>query len=872
MSDFDFFFSPRPAYPWSIYPLGLPALALVAALLILLTLWTYLGHPQTTRRRLVIILALRLAALVVALLTAVRPSVGVQETPNVPSVLLIGVDESGSMSVGDEVGSPARIDAVKRALERSKEALDALAEQNVEVVIYKFSTPDFNPDTAKFDPKDPADGNRSDYGTYLNKTYDRWQSEKYVRGHIVIGDGRDNGTEFSAVGEAGRWGRRGVPVTTVTVGSEHTRSDKKDIAVTALACVPASAPVKTDVEVVAEINAYNFPNQQVVVRVYFDDEPVLTTEATLTKERGNQLRLKVKAPDTPRDVKVRLEVGRWSPDEKSRIVKLEGELREENNSRQTRLRVTKEGVRLLVIDRLRWEETRLRDALRTEKRFDVVEVIRQPGVKLTRTEEEFLDPDAHAYDVVIIGNVPVSDLPPWFQQKVTERVEKGKMGLMFLGGEAAFAGIDPPPPGNPKTRPLVFADLVPVTVTPGDIVEARDKDGKPSPFPNFYQFVPTEKAFDDRVLRIAPTTAESKTLFNELNFFRNQSRITGYNKFTARPGAEVYAWASLNDVAVPAGTPRPQGADPLLVGLKTGVEDRGRVLAFAGYDCYLWERFGQPNTHEGTDVHTRFWRQVVLWLAHQEDEEGMVYARPEFPDLTIGGTQTVRVGLKGPDGGDDPDAVLTVKVLRGVARDPANPTVSRADPDKGEYDLADLKGRSIETAARDENSSVAKALARTNARTVERDQTGSKIVFKPPTPGEYLVVVSTPAYQMGPDGRPMLGPDGKPLRDPEKLYLGGGGFDVYPDESDEMLVLAADPEFMSKVAAASGGKAIRLDELPAYLRDLLKTHQLPNLRPRPKFVPDWRRNHSKGFLTFWLVVFTGLLGTEWGLRRLWGMV
>src|SRR5207244_1734561 len=41
---------------------------------------------------------------------------------------------------------------------------------------------------------------------------------------------------------------------------------------------------------------------------------------------------------------------------------------------------------------------------------------------------------------------------------------------------------------------------------------------------------------------------------------------------------------------------------------------------------------------------------------------------------------------------------------------------------------------------------------------------------------------------------------------------------------------------------------------------------------RPKFLPDWRRNHSKGFLTLWLVVFTGLPGAEWGLRRLWGMV
>ena len=46
-----------------MYPIGLPALAIVAILLVLFTLWTYLGHPQATRKRVVIILVLRLLAL-----------------------------------------------------------------------------------------------------------------------------------------------------------------------------------------------------------------------------------------------------------------------------------------------------------------------------------------------------------------------------------------------------------------------------------------------------------------------------------------------------------------------------------------------------------------------------------------------------------------------------------------------------------------------------------------------------------------------------------------------------------------------------------------------------------------------------------------
>ena len=87
----DYFLNWRPAYPWSISPIGLPALAIVAALLVAFTIWSYTGHPTATRRRILIVVALRLAALVVALLTALRPSLGVQEDPKLPSVLIIGV-------------------------------------------------------------------------------------------------------------------------------------------------------------------------------------------------------------------------------------------------------------------------------------------------------------------------------------------------------------------------------------------------------------------------------------------------------------------------------------------------------------------------------------------------------------------------------------------------------------------------------------------------------------------------------------------------------------------------------------------------------------------------------------------------------------
>ncbi len=112
-ADTDYFLSSKPAYPWSEYPFGLPALALVAGALVGLTLWTYLKHPAATRRRVFVVLALRLAALAVALLTAVRPSVGIQEDPKVPSTLVVGIDLSESMTIRDEFNSQTRIEAVR---------------------------------------------------------------------------------------------------------------------------------------------------------------------------------------------------------------------------------------------------------------------------------------------------------------------------------------------------------------------------------------------------------------------------------------------------------------------------------------------------------------------------------------------------------------------------------------------------------------------------------------------------------------------------------------------------------------------------------------------------------------------------------------
>src|SRR5207302_1121595 len=86
-----------PAWPWSQAALGVPALAGLALALVALTVWTYLGAQGAGYRRVLAVLALRLAALLVACLVILRPSLARHDAAAVPSKLLILVDASESM-------------------------------------------------------------------------------------------------------------------------------------------------------------------------------------------------------------------------------------------------------------------------------------------------------------------------------------------------------------------------------------------------------------------------------------------------------------------------------------------------------------------------------------------------------------------------------------------------------------------------------------------------------------------------------------------------------------------------------------------------------------------------------------------------------
>lgn len=808
----DYFLSSRPAFPWSLSGVGLPLFGLVAVLLVLLTLWAYLRHPQATPRRVLIVLILRLIALTLALTTALRLSVGFQEDPKLPSHLLVGVDLSESMMVKDEINSQTRIDAVRKALEKCQPIIDELQnDHQCTIHFYGFGSNDWNEAAGVYDPLAPANAKKSDYGAYLNRTLERWRSERFLRGHVVIGDGADNGTSFNALAEAGRW-RSSAPLHAVAVGRTDSVSNSRDVAVTQISCDPEPVPIKTDLTVRAIINQVGFPGATVKAILSIDEGDGFKEQSVervkLEKSVGNEVVFRIKAPGKAGEVKVKVEV----PPET-----VPGDVAPANNSRQTYLTVTKEGVRILLVDRWRFEGTRIVDAWRADKRIDVTRVYRQDDQPADAKEKAEFDFENKAYDVIVIGNISAKQLQaihPKLPEQIRDQVFKKGTGLLFLGGEASFAGT----PGRAYAdgfRGTALEDLLPVQIAEPFSPAARQADQVNARF----QTVPTNEGLDHYLMKVADSAEQSRSWWTQLNGKDTQdtlSRITGLSK-VGRPKdtAKVLAYASADRQPVKIGE-RAYDLPIILAVHQIGDGNRGRVAAFMGQDSYVWEAFGKKMNREGTQLHRRFWKQMILWLAHQEQDEGAAYARPQFRELPAGSEQTVRVGLRGQGGAEIKDANFQVKVIapgQNAGQGETKPSV--ADPNGG-----------------------------------------AKVAFNALVAGEYTVTVAA---------------TGKDNQGAEIKGEASARFFAYPDVSDEMLRTAADHEFLKSLAGAGGGQFLRLDDLPQFFRSIID-QKLPTTKPKPRFFPDWRRDHSKGFLPGWLILFVVIVGLEWGLRRLWGMV
>ena len=229
-----------PAWPWSLPGVGAPGLLVAGLVLVALTVWTYRGVRAASYGRVLVLIGIRVAALAVACLAILRPSLAFQEDLHPPSTLLIAADASESMTIQDQHNNQSRWDYLRRLLQEAAPAFQRLQdEHNIRVALYRFAG-----DVADFDPEGKADGKRTDFGEMLHSIYERHSSERYLRGLLVLSDGADNGTRYPALSLAAKWRMLPCPIQTFAFGQTTTRSKQRDIAFTAINPEPSPVAIK----------------------------------------------------------------------------------------------------------------------------------------------------------------------------------------------------------------------------------------------------------------------------------------------------------------------------------------------------------------------------------------------------------------------------------------------------------------------------------------------------------------------------------------------------------------------------------------------------------------------------------------------------
>jgi hypothetical protein len=118
----------------------------------------------------------------------------------------------------------------------------------------------------------------------------------------------------------------------------------------------------------------------------------------------------------------------------------------------------------------------------------------------------------------------------------------------------------------------------------------------------------------------------------------------------------------------------------MMLTIETG---RGRAIAYAA-DTWVWAR-----TALGRPVHRKFWRQVIFWLAHKENQgEDQVKIAVDRRRAGVG--QSVELTVTGRNAKGEPltDVVYETKVEReGPTPPPSEPVdlYTRGDEWKGSY-------------------------------------------------------------------------------------------------------------------------------------------------------------------------------------------
>jgi uncharacterized membrane protein len=641
-----------PIGPW-------PALVAAAGAVLVLTLWAYMRklHGSTGAWRWVA-LSLRLLALLLCLLAALRPSVILQEKKRQAASLVLLLDSSTSMTLSDEVRGQTRWDVARKALEQALDAAKSLG-PNLEAKVYQF---DANLRAAKLDEKTKPEGRETALGPAMLEAEKREaQDNKRVARMVIFSDFASN-NGLNPLVAAQRLRDQQIPAVTVGLGTEKTGSGSKDIAVRDIAAGP-TVFVKNQTEVHGTLVAHGYSGQPIDVELLVDGQSVAKTKVRVPDGADVAQITGIKfIPQTPGEKKVTL-----------RVPPLDGEFVKTNNEIGTFVTVLSGGLNVMFLQgpNFTWDYRFLMRSIMSSRDIQVETIVIRQRARGEAGEMDDAEFAPGRYNAYVLSDLPAEFLAPHQHRLLAEAVKKGA-GFMMLGGRTSFGAG-----GWAQTE---LADILPVEI------HARDGQLEPE---GGVKFVPSATGLTSYLLQIGATRQETAKLWDMM------PPILGTNRFgEPKRGAEVLAQ-----------TPAPT-AEPLLVAMDG--PGAGRVIAYGG-DTWVWARAFD----EGRIAHRKFWRQVIFWLSHKENQgDNQIKLTLDRRRLSVGQNLEMTVTSRDPKGA----ALTGLSYETKVERDGPNPSpesvelYSQGDEAKGTYAATGQPGDYKVT-----------VIARQNGREVGRD-------------------------------------------------------------------------------------------------------------------------------------------------------
>ncbi|MFO0814813.1 MAG: glutamine amidotransferase [Gemmatales bacterium] len=789
--------------------LPLLLILVVGVVIIVLTLWSYAGSNAKTRRLKYTLIILRLLALVVALFIMLRPVWVYKEQLRRPGKIVVLVDSSRSMQVKDAEpeGNSRWLNALKEWDDVKGQIETWEKDYQLRVLPLAFDTivKEF---TSELKPEGANTGLLSAVEQVLekHKAADLSEGEQLL-GIVILSDGRDNLGRPTVDVLTGKLEAARCQLHTIALGKPGASDALFDIAALNIFS-SKTARIKDRFVVRGELQANRAANQELEVYLLIDGKVATIAEGDRIgqpvmvqmrpRKPSEVMRVEFPAarlPETPGDYRFSLFV---KP--------LVGEASENNNEISTYVTLNKDGLSVLYIDKDRaWEPKFLKRALKGDERISLIPTIAGAGTAEWRRDIRNAIKTQN-YDVFIIGDVPASRFDSGGSDEsilklIADQVKERGAGLVMIGGHDSFAD------GGWDKSPL--AEVLPVQMNQkgqleGDIGNQRE-----------IKFKITEESLSGARFPFI-TRLDSDPLKNR----------EWWNKLPPLDGGSKMGNIKGNGALIAATDQR----EPLLVVQEIG---KGRTAALAVDTTWRWVRPGpareepiplgvkpvadqQLPISETTEAHLRFWRQLILWLARQEQAGQGLNLELASRRVLAGKEMSFTLQAREVTPGSSKDSV---KPIEG-----AEYTVRVVKPNK-ETEVINV------------------------APLGDAEAKSRGIFWKTDEPGEYTIIASARA-------------GGKEIGTAQARFMS-------TRDDSETLNQAANHTLMEQLATSTGGTF----RLHGGLRDVIEkvSNDPANMDEKRIRFPDWQEpsNRRQGIL---FALFVACIVAEWIVRRWWGMV